>query len=244
MTFSLVIPCYNEAGSLPELVRRAADCARARALGPGDFRLVLVDNGSTDGSDAVLRDLAAGPDGAFLDVVRVSPNRGYGDGILRGLRAAAPRGGILAWTHADGQCDPGDAFRGFEIVRDAPVPTLVKGRRHGRAAADRLVSRAFEALALLVLGRRLHEINAQPKVFPAGLVARLDGAPPDFPFDLFVLLRARDAGLALREIDVAFPPRRHGQSRWAATARSRARTMLRFAGYMVRYRLGIAPGER
>jgi glycosyltransferase involved in cell wall biosynthesis len=50
--FSLVIPCYNEAASLPELVLRARFTAEA-----GDGEVVLVDNGSTDDTPRLLAEL-------------------------------------------------------------------------------------------------------------------------------------------------------------------------------------------
>lgn len=234
--FTLVMPCYNEAPSLPALVARAVDCARRRGLGPDAFRLVPVENGSKDDSRAVLADLARGPDGPWIHPVWIDVNRGYGHGVMAGLRAAPP--GIVGWTHADEQCDPEDAFRAWEIVRAASRPTLVKGRRQGRAASERLVSAGFAMLATLVFARRLSEINAQPKVFPSDLLGRLDSPPDDFCLDLYVLVRARDAGYDPVAIDVAFPPRRHGTSNWAATWRSRARTMAGFVRYMLRLRAG------
>jgi glycosyltransferase involved in cell wall biosynthesis len=239
--FSLVLPCYNEAPSLPMLVSRAVACARRRGLSPDEFRLVLVENGSSDGSLDVMKALAAGADGEFLQVVPVSPNRGYGAGLKAGLGACLP--GIVAWTHADEQCDPEDAFLGWEIVAGSSSPTLVKGRRHGRAAAERIVSLGFETLASAIFMRRLREINAQPKVFPSGLLDRLESAPDDFAFDLFMLLEAARADYRIREIDVRFPPRRHGESRWAATMRSRFRTMAGLVRYMIRLRLSGGSGQ-
>ncbi len=49
-TFSLVIPCYNEAPGLPALVDRVVEAAGRRGMGPDRFRLVLVENGSKDDS--------------------------------------------------------------------------------------------------------------------------------------------------------------------------------------------------
>lgn len=234
--FSLVMPCYNEARSLPALVERAVACARRRGMGPDAFRLVPVENGSWDDSRTVLEALSNGPDGPYLHPVLIDVNRGYGHGVMSGLRSAPP--GIVGWTHADEQCDPEDAFRAWDIVSAADRPVLVKGRRHGRAASDRVVSAGFATLATAVFGRRLSEINAQPKVFPSGLLARLDDPPDDFCLDLYVLVRALDAGYDPVEIDVAFPPRPHGTSNWAATWRSRGRTMAGFVGYMLRLRAG------
>jgi glycosyltransferase involved in cell wall biosynthesis len=233
--FKLVLPCYNESRSLPALFQRAVGSARRRGLGADRFQLFLVENGSRDDSLAVMEALGAGPDGAFLRVVPVPVNRGYGHGLMCGLRAAGD--GVLGFSHADEQCDPEDAFRAHDLLVSVDDPRLlVKGRRVGRAVRDAVVSRGFELAAALVLGRRLHEINAQPKVFPGELLALLSDPPDDFAFDLYLLLKAREAGYRIRDIEVRFPPRAHGQSNWSSTLRSRSRTMGHLLGYMAAYR--------
>lgn len=235
MTFSLILPCYNEARSLEALVRRAVACAAGRRLAPHEFRLILVDNGSTDDTARVLEEVARGPGGEYVDIVTVPVNQGYGHGVASGLRAARP--GAVGWTHADEQCDPEDAFRAWELWRTSPDATLVKGARHGRAPGHWLFSRCFELAASCLLGRRFHEINAQPKVFPVALLDALESPPRDFTFDLYVMLKAAERGYRVREIPVRFPPRPHGESRWAATFRSKARTVAGFLRFMIRYRL-------
>jgi glycosyltransferase involved in cell wall biosynthesis len=233
-SFALVLPCYNEARSLPAVVERALDCARRRGLTPAEFQLVLVDNGSGDDSRAVMQALAEKRGGEFLHIVSVAANRGYGHGVMTGLRAARP--GMLAWSHADEQCDPEDAFRAWKMLRDAGPGVLVKGNRLGRPLRERILSRGFEVASALLLGARLHEINAQPKVFASELLGALVTPPDDFAFDLYVLLRARDLAYTIREIDVRFPPRRHGSSHWSSTLRSRVRTIARLLAYLMAQR--------
>src|SRR5262249_25956951 len=152
--------------------------------------LTLVENGSRDDSLRVMEMLRDRPDGGFLRIVPVAVNRGYGNGVIVGLRTAGP--GIVAYSHADQHCDPERAVRGFRRVAAAGGGgrLLVKGRRRGRDAGGWIVSRCFEWTAAAVLGRRLHEINAQPKVFPSELVAAFDAPPDDFAIDLYVVLRA------------------------------------------------------
>ena len=232
--FSLILPCYNEAANLPAIVARVTACARRRTLSPEQFQLFLVENGSTDQSRQVMDELLHAPGGEHLRIVPVPVNRGYGHGIISGLRAAPP--GVLAYSHADQQCDPEDAFRGWELIRNSGPGVLVKGSRYGRAPGEWLFSRGFEATATVLLGSRLHEINAQPKVFASELLERIPHPPDDFAFDLYVVMRARAAGWTLREIDVKFPPRVHGQSNWSSTLRSRARTIGRQLAYMIELR--------
>ena len=232
--FSLVIPCYNEAKSLPTLVDRAIQCATRRGLTPAQFELVVVDNGSSDGSGAVIEQLMRAPFAPFLSPVKVETNRGYGFGVYSGLKAAT--GGTLAWTHADEQCDPEDAFVAWERLNGRDIKILVKGRRYERALRDRFFSFGFQIAGIVLLNRSLSEINAQPKVFDRSLFPRLTSPPDGFPFDLYVLLIAKEAGWTLESIPVRFPPRAHGQSRWAATFRSKMKTILGMLQFMWQFR--------
>jgi glycosyltransferase involved in cell wall biosynthesis len=233
---SAVVPCYNEAKNLPELIAGFARALRESALEPGGFELVVVENGSLDDSARVIADHAARPENRFVTAVSVAKNQGYGHGMMTGLQAA--RGQLVATFHADLQCDPRDVFRAYDLyMSSAARPLLVKGVRRGRTAGAVAFTRAMEAAALLLLQARLHEINAQPKLFDRELVAALAHPPLDFRFDLYVLLKARERGYRTRAIDVRFPHRRHGQSNWASSFRSRLRTVASFLQYMAAYRL-------
>jgi len=229
---SIVLPCYNESAGLAEILRRF------EALGGEiEFELILVDNGSRDDTQAVLQNLL--PSHPFARSVHVPENLGYGHGISQGLKAA--RGAILAWSHADLQTDPVDVFRAAELLRSSAAPerTIVKGYRHGRALGDRIISRGMQVVALLLLRRWIPEINAQPKVFSRELMPFIPHPPDDFNFDIYVLYRALRNGWTIRKIDVEFPPRRFGVSHWAATWKSKCRTILRSKWFMLRLGLGL-----
>src|SRR5690349_10242347 len=156
MKFSLVIPCYNEAANIPPLLERCAKLATT----PG-VEVVLVDNGSTDNSPALLREVLPRYPGCRS--VRVERNRGYGFGILSGLAAAS--GDVLGWTHADLQTDPQDALRGLELFDRLGAGIFVKGRRFGRPLADVAFTVGMSAFETVLLGKPLWDINAQPTLF-------------------------------------------------------------------------------
>lgn len=232
LEFELVLPCYNESKSIESIVRRAADAAAAARIGPDRFQLVLVENGSRDDSDRVMDELKNTSLGKWFRKVSVTHNQGYGYGIWSGLQTTtAP---YVGWSHADQQCDPNDAFHALKMLRAAAEPnhTLVKGVRSGRDPKDQFVTWVFERIAKTLLGLRINEFNAQPKVFPRKLLETIEHPPFTFAFDLYVLYRAVKAGYRILVIPVLFPPRVHGVSNWAASFASRRRTIQGMVRYM------------
>ncbi len=224
---TIVIPCWNEAAHLPALLTAWA----ALHVAGDAWELILVDNGSTDDSAQILAQ--ALPHYPFLRVVTVPPpNVGYGHGILTGLQLA--RGDVLAWTHADGQTPPADVLRAWDVWRDSPTPakTLVKGRRRDRPLADVAFTTGMSLWATALLGTPLHDINAQPKLFPRTLLAEFRDPPQDLSLDVYVLWLARRHGYTVQTLDVAFGPRAHGESRWATSLPARARAVRRTIGLL------------
>jgi len=188
----------------------------------------------------VLSDLLARPEYSFARMVQVEKNRGYGHGIMTGLRAA--QGKILAFSHADLQCSAEDVFSGYDaLIRSAkPALTVVKGRRAKRGWQASLITNAMTLVAWGLLWQRLSDINAQPKVFCREHLDLLVSPPDGFEFDVYVLYKARQHGKRIETIPVRFLERAHGQSKWAFSFLSRWRTMLRVFQYILALRLGTA----
>ncbi len=217
MKLSLVIPCYNEAANLPILVPRCRAVCEA-----GDNEVVLVDNGSSDFTPAILKDLLAGVRG--IRHVRIEQNMGYGFGILCGLRAA--RGDILAWTHADLQTDPLDAVRGLSLFDKASDPTrlFVKGRRRDLSIADTILTLGLSTFETVLLRCPLFDIGAQPTMFPRAFFKTWHKPPYDFSLDLYAYYLAKRAGLELARFPVRFCERINGVSHRDADRRDKGRS--------------------
>jgi len=225
---SLVIPCYNEAANLPLLVGRCAEAFTDPAN-----EVILVDNGSTDRSPEVLRDLLAGQ--TIIRSVRVERNQGYGFGILSGLGQA--KGQILAWTHADMQTDPADALAGLALFSQDPAQKLfVKGRRTGRPIGDVAFTVGMSMFESILFGRRLWDINAQPTMFPRALFDSWTDAPADFSLDLFAYHQALQQGYRVARIPVRFGERAHGHSHWNVNWRAKAKFVKRTFDYSLKLR--------
>lgn len=205
MKLSLVIPCYNEAANLPLLLERCNHVAKKPSI-----EIVLVDNGSTDDTRAVLLNLL--PSYTGCRSICVDMNQGYGFGILAGLATAT--GDILGWTHADMQTDPQDALRGLELFERHGEHIFVKGRRHGRALADVALTLGMSVFETALLARPLWDINAQPTMFSRRFHDSWTAAPHDFSLDLYAYYQARQCGLTVHRFPVRFDKRAHGVSHW------------------------------
>lgn len=230
MKLSLVIPCYNEARSLPVLIARCAEVVRAEP----DCEIILVDNGSIDDTPETLARELAGRTG--LRSIRVPVNIGYGNGILEGLRACD--GEILGWTHADLQTDPLDVIKGYVIFKSHARPTglLVKGRRHGRPFADTAFTLGMSIFESVLMGHAMQDINAQPTLFSRALYERWVDPPADFALDLYAYAEARAAGARVERFPVIFPPRLHGVSHWNVNWRAKLKFIRRTLDFSFRLR--------
>jgi len=229
MRFSVVIPCYNEAKSLPALVARCVDVLAAEP----SCEIILVDNGSTDESaDVLAQELSSQ---TRIRSHRVAVNRGYGYGILEGLKVCT--GDILGWTHADLQTDPMDVIQGFACFESAKSKLLfVKGKRRGRPLPDRAFTAAMSVFETLLLRRVMRDINAQPTLFSRALYERWHDAPEDFALDLYAYVDAKLAGAQICRFPVLFVPRQHGVSHWNINWRSKLRFIGRTLDFSFRLR--------
>jgi len=200
-TVDVVFPCLNEEKALPWLLGRL----------PDGYRAIVVDNGSTDASASVARDLGA--------LVIDQPVRGFGSAAHAGLLAAtAP---IVAFCDADASMDP----QHLPYVVD-PVLSgerdLVLGRRRPTVRRAWPAHARFANFALARLMRRatgldLHDLGPMRAARRDGLLA-LDLKDRRSGYPLEMVLRANDAGWRILEVDAPYSPR-IGRSKVTGTIR-------------------------
>lgn len=207
MKLSIVVPCYNEENNIPLILKRFSDVIKRK-----DIEVILVDNGSTDDSQQVLKKLLPGYD--FVRSVKVNVNQGYGYGILAGLEAC--HGTFIGWTHADMQTDPADVIKALQLLEASsnPANAYIKGTRKNRPFFDQFFTSGMSLFETIFMGVKLHDINAQPNIFHRNFYESWKNPPHDFALDLFVLYTARKQGIEIIRFDVIFPERIHGESKW------------------------------
>lgn len=208
MKLSIVIPCYNEEKNIPLILERFSEVLSQDK----EIEVVLVNNGSTDGSEKVLAELL--PKYSFARTVLVSVNQGYGYGILQGLKQA--KGNYIGWTHADMQTDPADIVKAYDILEAEgwAKDLYIKGNRKGRSLSEQFFTSGMSIFETIYLKRKLHDVNAQPNIFPREFFEAWQNPPYDFALDLYSLYMATDYGLRIKRFDVLFPPRQFGNSHW------------------------------
>jgi len=205
MKLSIVVPCYNEEDNIPLILERFNDAIKRE-----DVEVVLVDNGSTDGSAEVLSRLL--PQYPFARTVKVPVNQGYGYGILQGLKEC--EGEYIGWTHADMQTDPADVLKALDLIEEEKGLVFVKGNRRGRPLFDVFFTVGMSVFETCYLREKLYDINAQPNIFPKVFYQGWENPPHDFSLDLYALYMARKKGLRVVRFAVEFPKRLHGTSKW------------------------------
>ncbi|WP_405956770.1 glycosyltransferase family 2 protein [Streptomyces phaeochromogenes] len=186
----VVLPCLNEAEALPWVLARI----------PSGWRALVVDNGSTDGSADIARELGA--------TVVHEPRRGFGAACHAGLTAATA--GIVCFCDCDASLDPALLMPFVDEVRGGEAD-LVLGRRRpqGRGAWPVHARAGNLALALMLrrrTGLRLHDLGPLRAARREALLA-LDLTDRRSGYPLEMVVRAADAGWHVTEHDVPYLPR-------------------------------------
>lgn len=205
---SIVLPCYNEADCLPSTVPPLVEVFRSTER---SFELILVDNGSTDGTAGVIDSLVEA--GLPIRKASVAVNRGQGLGIRTGLQAA--RGRVVGYCSADGQVEPRAVVDVYRAVAEAPRPVVGKIRRCQRndGLQRRIVSLVYNTLfQVLYPGVASRDINANPKFLPAEIVRQMELVSDDWFLEAEIMLKARHLGLPVVEVVVPDRPRQGGRS--------------------------------
>jgi len=223
INLSIVIPCFNEAKSLPKLVKDFSKKLKRR-----DVELILVNNGSNDLSETILLNLKKNYN--FLRTIRLKKNNGYGNGVLQGLKKA--KGQYISWTHADLQTDPYDVIIGFEKFKKELSPKIfIKGNRLGRPFKDVIFTIGMSIFETILLKNFFWDVNAQPNIFHKNFFNMLEKIPLDFSFDLFFYFNAKKKNLKILRFPVKYPQRKFGVSHWNTDFKNKMKFIKRTIKY-------------
>jgi len=200
---SILMPAYNEAGSIAENVRETVRTMQALGI---DFEIVVIDDGSRDGTHAVASEaLLTWPE--RVRVVRCTRNEGKGNALICG--ACYSKGDYVAFLDADMDLHPEQLASFFDIMRDRRADAVIGSKFHPNSKVDYPVQRRIYSFFYYMLvralfglpvrdtqtGIKLFKREVLERVMPRILVKR-------FAFDLELLANVHHFGYRVVEAPV------------------------------------------
>ena len=214
----LILPTYNEAENIEAVVEAALGVLGAAS--PDGYRVLVVDDGSPDGTGEIADRLAARhPE---VEVVHRPGKAGLGRAYLAGFAVALDAGaGYVLEMDSDFSHDPADIARLLEAARDGA--DLVLGSRYvpGGGVTDwgalrRTISRGGCWYARTALGVDIHDLTGGFKCFRRATLEGIDlptVSSEGYAFQIELTYRAIRRGFRVVEVPIVFRDRRHGDSK-------------------------------
>ncbi len=228
MNLSVIVPVFNEAATIAKVLERLRPL---RAPAGPIHEVIVVDDGSTDGTAAALQPFAARGE---IRLITLPANRGKGAAIRSGVAAAT--GAYLLVQDADLEYDPAEIPRLWETAMEGAV--VVYGvRTGGGSLPHRLANRILSFFTRLITGLPISDMETGYKLVRTDLVRRLDlreerfGIEPELTLKLARIIR--DEHLRYAEVPISYRPRGY-----AAGKKIGLRDGLRALYCLMRYRSG------
>ena len=226
---SVIAPVYNEHENLPDLVTQVAAALEGAGI---PFELICVDDGSRDGSDRVLADLASTR--PWLRPLYLNRNYGQSTAMQAGFDAA--RGEVLITLDADLQNDPADIPRLLSALAAQPGIDIISGwrrDRQDRALSRKLPSRIANRLISAVTGVHLHDYGCSLKLYRREALThvKLYGE-----LHRFIPALAGQFGARVMEMPVNHRARTRGVSKYGIDRTVRVLLDLLWVKFLLRYR--------
>jgi len=214
---TVFFPAYNDAGTIPSMVIGAVITARRLT---DDFEVVVVNDGSQDGTGEVLAELARMC--PFLRVVEHPQNRGYGAALRTGFASATKE--FVFYTDGDAQYDPRELADLWALM--TPQVDLVNGYKINRSdPLHRIViGRLYHHMLKLLFGLQVRDVDCDFRLMRRSIFERVHLEKNSGVICLELMKKVQDAGCRIVEAPVHHFHRAYGTSQFFNVRRI-ARTM-------------------
>lgn len=228
ISVSLIAPIYNEHENLPDLVNRVDSVMSAQEK---SWEFICVDDGSRDGSDTLLKELAATR--PWLRPLFLRRNYGQSTAMQAGFDAA--RGEVLVTIDGDMQNDPADIPRLLDMLDARPEVDIISGWRKNRkdkALLRKFPSKIANRLISKVTGVNLHDYGCSLKLYRREAVryVKIYGE-----LHRFIPALAHEYGAKVMETEVNHFPRTKGVSKYGIDRTIRVLLDLVWVKFMLRF---------
>ena len=207
MDISIIIPSYNERESLPELVEWIE---RVTSEGGWSHEIIIVDDGSTDGSWKTIKELA----GRHPGLHGISFRRNYGKSAALYCGFAKAQGDVVFTMDADLQDSPDEIPEMYRMITEQGYD-LVSGwkqHRQDNALTKNLPSKLYNATARCITGIKLHDMNCGLKAYRNEVVKNIEVYGE---MHRYIPYLAKNAGFtSIGEKPVHHQKRKYGKSKF------------------------------
>jgi glycosyltransferase involved in cell wall biosynthesis len=202
-SLSVIVPCYNEEGSVGTFIDELA--AQARWF--SSFEIIVVDDASRDGSLGIIKTLASRYP---LRVITHDRNLGLGAAVRTGYDAA--RLDWVVYLPADGQVPAAEVRKFVPLMADYDLIITRRGARPGYTLYRRLASAVYTAWVSLAFGLRMRDFNWVQAWRRSWWLGHRSTSDSVF-FCAEFLVRARPDHPRMVEIELGYRPRRLGRAK-------------------------------
>lgn len=203
ISLTIVMAAYNEEDALPDCVARNLDFLRQHV---DDGELIIVDDGSADGTPGLIDALAEAHD--EVRACHLAQNSGMGAALLRGFSEASKE--WVTIMPADGQIDPFELLGFFEVADDADLVTsLYRNRQY--TVGRKVLSYGLRMLTATIVGTRARTEGIY--LVRRAVLETLGASSHSFLLNLEIPIRAKRGGHRVKTVYMNVHPRIAGHSK-------------------------------
>jgi len=202
VSISVFFPCYNEQENVGRIVEKAlAVMEKLNA----DFEVIIVDDGSTDGTGQIADEIAAG--NSRVKVVHHKSNLGYGAALQSGFKAATKE--LVFYTDGDGQFDINEMPALLPLMEQYDIASCYRLNRRD-SAIRKINGWCWTKLVCLLFGLKIHDIDCAFKLYKREIFDNIELSSTGALIDTEILARAARRGYSITQKGVHHYPRTAG----------------------------------
>jgi len=191
ISITVFFPCYNERDNVARVTERALGVLERIGA---DYEIIIVDDGSSDGTGQVADELAGGHDA--VRVIHHDRNRGYGAALQSGFNAAAKE--LVFYTDGDGQFDIGEMPPLLELMADYDIVSCYRMNRRDNLVR-KMTGWLWTRLTGLVFGLHVRDIDCAFKLYKRAIFDTIRMESTGALIDTEILARAARKGFRMTQ---------------------------------------------
>lgn len=201
---SIILPCYNEEKNIARQISYANSTLNKIT---DDYEIIIVNDGSTDGSRVLLEQLAK--DNDKIKVISHKSNLAYGKALKSGFKQATKD--LVFFTSMDNQYDINQINTFLQYIVHNDIVIGYRAKRKDPFYRI-FIAKSYNLLIRILYGLEIQDIDCAFKLFRKNVISRLQIKSQYSFIDAEILLKAKKSGYSIKQLEVQHYPRMLGSS--------------------------------